>query len=361
MAEHQYIDLENSRAACDALADAAQIGVDTEFMREKTYFAQLCLVQFAVGEDLWCADPLGAADLTQFWDALLAPAWVLHSGRQDLEVVVQSSGRLPTSIFDTQVAAALLGHAPQMGYANLVAELFDIQLEKSQTRADWSRRPLSAAELKYAAEDVLWLLPAYEKLRQQLATSGRLEWAEQDSADLLDPALYVTAAGTAVDRVKGARNLQGRARRAAVRLADWRERRAEQSDKPRQWILRDSVLLDMAINNPRSNAQLGQLEGMQAGTVRRAGDELLALLLDAQQADDEHYVPPSRPDEAQKKLLKALQKKVNTVAQELKIAAEVIVPRRELSAALDGERQLRILRGWRREMVGNDLLELLNN
>lgn len=361
MAKHQYIDLAQPQAACDALADAAVIGVDTEFMREKTYYAQLCLVQFAVGTDLWCADPLGVDELKPFWDAILAPAWILHSGRQDLEVVVQSAGRLPTSLFDTQVAAALLGHAPQMGYANLVAELFDVELEKSQTRADWSRRPLSAAELKYAAEDVLWLLPAYEKLQQRLSAEGRLSWAEEDSADLLDPALYVTADGTAIERVKGARNLQDRARRAAVRLADWRERRAEQSDKPRQWILRDAVLLEMAVANPRTTPALGAIEGMHAGTVRRSGDELLALLLDAQHADDEPYEPPGRPDEAQKKLLKALQKAVAAVAKDLGIAAEVIAPRRELSAAVDGDRQLRVLRGWRREIVGNRLLELLDD
>ncbi|MGB5244976.1 MAG: ribonuclease D [Woeseia sp.] len=359
MVAHQFIDLAQPQPACQALAGAAQIGVDTEFMREKTYYAQLCLVQFSVGEDLWCADPLGAEDLSAFWDALLAPGWVLHSGRQDFEVVVQSAGRLPTQVFDTQVAAALLGHAPQMGYANLVAELFNVQLEKSHTRADWSRRPLSAAELKYAAEDVAWLLPAYEELRSRLAERDRLSWAEQDSADLLDPTLYVTAAGTAIDRVKGARNLQGRARRAAVRLAEWRERRAEQSDKPRQWVLRDAVLLEMAVSNPRSSAALGQIDGMQAGTVRRAGDELLELLRDADAADDEPYTAPARPDEAQKKLLKMLQKKVTACAQELGIAAEVLAPRRELLAAIDGAREERVLRGWRRDVIGLELLELL--
>ncbi|MBT8085229.1 MAG: ribonuclease D [Woeseia sp.] len=359
MAEHRYIDLAQPQAACDALTGAAQIGVDTEFMREKTYYAQLCLVQFSIGEELWCADPLAAENLDAFWDAILAPDWVLHSGRQDFEVVIQSSGRLPAGVFDTQVAAALLGHAPQMGYANLVNELFDVQLEKSHTRADWSRRPLSAAELRYAAEDVAWLLPACEELTKRLDAVGRLGWAEQDSAELLDRSLYEMAPGTAVDRVKGARNLQGRARRAAVRLADWRERRAEHSDKPRQWILRDAVLLDIAINNPSTVAALGRINNIQSGVVRHSGDDLLAILREAEQADDEHYVAPVRPDDAQKALLKALQKKVAARAKELGIAAEVLAPRRELSAAIDGNRQLRVLRGWRQELVGDDLLELL--
>jgi len=211
MADYRYLDLAQPQAACDALASADCVGVDTEFMRERTFFAQLCLVQFSVGENLWCADPLAADDLEDFWAALLRPAWVVHSGRQDFEVILQAAGRLPAEVFDTQVAAALLGYAPQLGYANLVAELFDVQLEKSHTRADWSKRPLAPEALDYAAEDVAWLLPAYDKLREQLTAAGRLDWAREDSADLLDRSLYEAAPGSAIERVKGARSLQGRA------------------------------------------------------------------------------------------------------------------------------------------------------
>ncbi len=360
MAEHTFIDLAEPAAACTALSGAARIGVDTEFMREKTYYARLCLVQFAVGDELWCADPLSADDLERFWDALLAPAWVLHSGRQDFEVVLHAAGRLPKQVFDTQVAAALLGHPPQMGYAHLVEKYFDVKLDKAHTRADWSRRPLSASVLTYAAEDVAWLLPACDRLQEQLEKRGRLEWAQQDSHELLDPSLYVTSPEAAVERVKGARALHGRARNAAAKLAAWREREAERSDKPRQWILRDAVLLDIAINNPATTDALGRIDNLASGTLRRAGDELLELLRKAESAE-ETYEPPSRPDAAQKALLKALQKTVSARAHELGIAAEVLAPRRELSAALEGERELRVLRGWRREQVGDAILEVLGD
>ncbi len=359
MPDYSYIDLSQPDAACDALADAGRIGVDTEFMRERTYAAELCLVQFAVGDRLWCADPLGAGDLSPFWDALLAPAWVVHSGRQDFEVILASAGSLPRDVFDTQVAAALLGHPPQLGYANLVADLFDVDLEKSQTRADWSKRPLSSAALKYAAEDVAWLLPAYERLAEELDRRGRLAWAVEDSLALLDPALYTTQPEAAIERVKAARNLRGRQRRAAARLAAWREQRAERSNKPRQWILRDAVLMDIATANPGSVAALGNIANLAPATVRRSGTELLDLLRDAERGD-EHYEPPARPDDAQKALLKALQKTVAARAKDLGIAAEVLAPRRELSAAVTGARDLRVFRGWRGDIVGRDLLKQLD-
>ncbi len=360
MPDYHFIDLAHPEAACAALAGASRIGVDTEFMREKTYSAKLCLVQFAVGEEYWCADPLQATELDEFWDTLLAPGWVVHAGRQDFEVVLAAAGRLPTDVFDTQVAAALLGHAPQIGYANLVRELFGADLAKSQTRADWSRRPLSPEALSYAAEDVEWLLPAWETLARELDRRGRLGWAQEDSLALTDPALYASDPGQAVERVKAAKNLRGRARRAAEMLAAWRERRAEKSDKPRQWILRDNVLVEIAASDPRSTAALGAIDGLPAGTLRRSGDELLGLLRDAATGDDS-YEPPGRPDEAQKALLKALQKRVAATAKELGIAAEVLAPRRELAAAAAGERNLRVFSGWRDGVVGRDLKRLLDS
>ena len=226
------------------------IGVDTEFMREKTFFAELCLLQISTRDRIFCADPLGAdgdgAPADDLWQAIMHSEWVLHSGRQDFEVIYQAAGRLPDNVFDTQVAAALLGFQPQIGYAGLVKELFDIELAKTHTRADWSKRPIADALLNYAAEDVQFLLPARDALIERLERSGRLDWALQDSRDLLDVALYQTDPGAAIQRLKGARNLRGRARAAAAALAAWREQQAIRSNRPRQWIIRDSVLVDLA-------------------------------------------------------------------------------------------------------------------
>ena len=208
------------------LGDYEKLGVDTEFMREKTYFAQLCLVQLATPGGVWCVDPIAGESLDDFWALICSRTWIVHSARQDIEVIFQTSTRMPAALFDTQVAAGLLGIQPQIGYAGLVNELFSVEIPKSHTRADWTRRPLPAELLHYAVEDVEYLLPACELLSERLDKVGRLAWAEQDSALLLDESLYTTDVSQAIDRLKGARNLRGRQRAAAAGLARWREEEA---------------------------------------------------------------------------------------------------------------------------------------
>ena len=205
----------------DDLSSPDFIGLDTEFMREKTFFAELCLVQISSGTSIYCVDPLGSADMASFWNNAMQTPWVVHSARQDIEVIYQAAERMPGALFDTQIAAGLLGYAPQMGYATLVSELFNVEIPKSHTRADWSRRPLADAVLQYAAEDVEYLLPAREILAERLDKLGRLHWADEDSALLLDPKLYDIDPQAAIKRLKGARNLRGQKRSAAARLAAW--------------------------------------------------------------------------------------------------------------------------------------------
>jgi len=340
------------------LDDAAAIGVDTEFMREKTYFAELCLVQLSAGSDIYCVDPLGGGALDAFWDTVLAKTWVAHSARQDIEVVYQAAGRMPAGLFDTQVAAGLAGYAPQIGYANLVETLFDARLPKSHTRADWSKRPLPHALLEYAAEDVEYLLPARDVLAARLDELGRLGWAEQDSAALLDAALYDLEPADAIDRVKGARRLRGQRRAAAARLAAWREREAIRSNRPRQWILRDNVLVDLAARQPQSTRDLGKVDGLAPRLAQRAGKALLAEIRESA-SDGNDYRPPAPPDETQKQQLKAMQAVVASRAEELGISAELIAPRRDLAAVVAGDRESRLFQGWRKELLGDDLAELL--
>lgn len=341
------------------LGDADRIGVDTEFMRESTYFSQLCLVQVATGRDIYCVDPLADEDQADFWEALCRPCWVLHSARQDIEVISQTAGRMPAQILDTQIAAALLGFQPQIGYANLVSELFSVDLPKTHTRANWAKRPLPERFLDYAAEDVEYLLPAWEELAGRLEAKGRLEWAEADSRALLDPALYEVEPSTAVLRLKGARNLRGGRRATAARLAEWREREALKRDRPRQWILRDPVLIDIACRMPKALKELADIDNMPARLVQRAGKEILAAVRQA--ASDAHdYRPPGAPDEQQKSLLKQMQRVVAKAADDLGIAAETIASKKELSAVIVGrEPDSRLFRDWRRDLVGNELAALL--
>ena len=341
------------------LRDHPLLGVDTEFMREKTFFAQLCLVQLAAPDRVYCVDPLAGNPMQAFWDETFGKTWVVHSARQDIEVIFQASGAMPARLFDTQIAAALLGMQPQIGYAGLVNELFDVDIPKSHTRADWSRRPLDDALLHYAVEDVEYLLPAYERLGERLEKAGRLSWAEQDSALLLDESLYAFDESQAVQRLKGARNFRGQRRSAAERLAVWREAEAARRNRPRQWILRDGALLDIAHNLPGTIADLRRIDGLPPKLVNRAGEDLLAVV--TRSADDEHgYQPPPAPNEQQKKLLKHMQAAVAARAGELGISPELLAPRKELSAAiLSNKTDSRVFLGWRREQIGDQLLRLL--
>ena len=335
------------------------LGIDTEFMREKTFFAQLCLVQIATPDRVFCIDPLAGNPMRSFWDTTFSQTWVVHSARQDIEVIFQTAGAMPAGLFDTQIAAALLGMQPQIGYAGLVKELFGAEIPKSHTRADWSQRPLPDELVHYAVEDVEYLLPAYEHLGERLEKAGRMEWAVQDSAMLLDESLYVFDETQAVQRLKGARNLRGRRRSAAERLTVWREAEAARRDRPRQWILRDSVLLDIALELPGTMNALQSIDGLPAKLVKRAGGELLAIV--ASSAEDSHdYQPPPAPNEQQKRLLKSMQSTVAKRAEELGISPELLAPRKELSAAiLSGRTDSRAFQGWRRDLIGEELLRLL--
>ena len=327
-----------------------RLGVDTEFMREKTYFAQLCLVQVATADAIYCVDPLSSSAMDGFWKTVFAKLWVVHSARQDIEVVSQAAGAMPGAVFDTQIAAGLLGFPAQMGYADLVNNLFDIDMPKSHTRADWSRRPLREAFLDYAAEDVEYLLPAYELLSERLEQAGRLQWAREDSARLLDPRLYDTGADQALSRLKGARNLRGRKRAAAARLAAWREAQAIRRNRPRQWIIRDTALLEIVHRLPESESDLGQIDGLPEKFLKREGRKLLQMIA-ASAGDENDYRPPRPPDEAQKALLKTMQARVQQCAGDLGIAAEALASKRELaSAIISGTEDARVFSGWRRDI-----------
>lgn len=357
MPAYTFVDQPDSIAA--VLESHAEVGLDTEFMRERTYFSQLCLVQVSANGDIYCVDPLGETMLNTFWSTLCRRTWIAHAARQDIEVIYQAAGRMPSGLFDTQVAAGLLGMQPQIGYGNLVQQLFDVELPKSHTRANWAERPLPERYLEYAAEDVEYLLPAYEALAERLDRKGRLAWAEADSMQLIDTGLYDIDPKSAIDRLKGARRLRGTQRAVAERLAEWRESEALARDKPRQWILRDNIIIDIAYKQPRKMDELRAIDDLPAKVVQRKGDAILERVSQAV-ANASNYRPPRAPDEAQKSLLKRMQKIVAECASDLDIAAETIASKKELSAVIiDGNRNSRVFEGWRRELIGDQLAALL--
>ena len=262
------------------LQGASRLAVDTEFMRESTYRAQLCLVQIASDTDCYLVDPLAGLDLAPLFATLAdrARPKILHAARQDLEVLLQTGGFVPAPVFDTQVAAALLGLPPQAGYAELVARQLGHSIDKGQTRTDWSRRPLSAAQLAYAADDVHHLLQLHTELAMALEARGRSAWHAEECAALENPALYRTEPGDAWRRFKGLGRLRPPEQSVARALAAWREERAIASDKPRGWILTDEAVLALATLAPTTMAELEQVRALPPGVVRKRGDELLALV-----------------------------------------------------------------------------------
>jgi len=356
----QYSMLERVDAIAADLSHSASIGLDTEFMREKTFFADLCLLQVATTDAIYCVDPLGSIDMREFWNVIMPLTWVAHSARQDIEVIYQTAGRMPSALLDTQIAAGLLGYAPQLGYAGLVSELFGIELPKSHTRANWSHRPLSDAELQYAAEDVAYLLPAWHKLAERLDKLGRLDWVREDSAALLDPALYDVDPAQAIQRLKGARNLRGRRRAAAARLAEWREAEALRANRPRQWIAKDAVLLEIANRLPRAMDELAAINDMPGGLARRSGRHILELINVSGAEDNAVPTPQLRPDETQKAQLADMQRMIAECAADLGLAAETVASKKELSAlVMDKPSYSRVLSGWRLGIVGESLRKLI--
>lgn len=353
------------RNLCDQLRGAAWLAVDTEFIREKTYRAQLCLIQLGTHDIVACIDTLALDDLDPLFELLDDPGTlkVFHAGSQDLEIFHDITGRLPQPLFDTQIAATLAGFGDQVGYAELVRRMLDVQLDKTQTRTDWSARPLDPAQLSYAGDDVLYLGRVYERLRDQLEGQGRLAWLDDDFAALADPARYRIDPDETWRRVKGNAQLRGRQRALLRALAAWRERRAMAADKPRRWILGDDALLAMARGAPTGREALGRIRGLSEGLIRRHGADLLELIQTALEQPVEAAPEPSRPaplGREQEALVDALMGLLRLQGARHGIAPAALGTRRELEALVRGDREVEMLKGWRRGLVGEPLQSFLS-
>ncbi len=353
--------------ACAALRRSPRVALDTEFMRERTYHAQLCLVQLADAERIVVVDPIaileGKGTLGPLHDLLADTAVlkVLHSGRQDLEIFAQQMGSVPAPLFDTQVAASLLGLGDQIGYANLVQRLLAVTLEKLHTRIDWSVRPLPRGAMEYAADDVRYLLAVHAALRTELGQRERLEWLDAEFAQLARLDSYRTDPDDAWRKVRGSQRLTEPQRARLAALAAWRERTALEVDRPRGWVLKDDVIIDIARRNPVDKAELAELRDMPPAVVKRRGAEILAALSAAGGAEAP-VLEPARPrltpeQDGVVDLLAALTRKR---AAEHGVAVGNLAARRELERLVLGERELEVLSGWKRETVGNALLAALD-
>jgi ribonuclease D len=346
VADHDALTL-----ALERLENAPLVALDTEFIRERTYRPELCLIQLATPE--WCfgVDCLAELDLSPLFEMLAAPrrGWVVHSARQDLEVIWNSGERLPSVLLDTQVAGALVGLPPQLGLQDLLAELLGVRLDKEHTRSDWTRRPLPEAALAYALDDVRHLLPAWRALEERLAELGRIEWFEEDCRRVLAEPL-VTEPVAVARRLRGIAELPLEQRAAALALVAWREERASGANRPRRWILADDTLAKIATRLPSTPQELGRLPGVTPSFATRWGDQILAAL-DARGAWAEAADALGRASRPDKQKLAALKEIVQQRAAALGIHAEVLATRRDLAAVAVGEAPTELREGWRAEQL----------
>lgn len=351
---------------CRTLAGAEWIAVDTEFLRERTYSARLCLVQVASHDVVAIIDPLtlrddGLAPLVTLLDSERLRK-VLHAARQDLEVFHDLEQRVPAPVFDTQIAAAYLGYDDQVGYAALVAALTGVTLDKAHTRTDWSVRPLSTAQLQYAADDVHYLRPVYEALHEQLAQRGRLAWVEEDCRRLTQASLYRNDPAEAWRRLRGGADLAPANQQVLCALAEWREREAQERNLPRAWVLRDEVLFELARHTPENAQGLVSIRGLEDSARRRHGEAILANIATARQAEAVARWPRLLPlTPAQNALAKQLMGLIRELAQQMALAPAVVATRRDVEKLVRGADPAQLFHGWRAELVGPSLATVLES
>jgi ribonuclease D len=359
-------DTEELAAFCERARASRLVALDTEFMREKTYFAKLCLIQACAADESVIIDPLTIADLSPLM-ALLADTSVLkvvHAGSQDMEIFYRLANVAIAPIFDTQIAATLAGFPSQVGYARLVKELYDVDIDKSDTFTDWARRPLTAAQIKYALADVTYLPGMYETLRDRLEKDGRLQWVERDFERMSDPATYEVVPEQQFRRIKRASSLSKRQLGVLQQVTAWREREAQRRDLPKRWIVSDETLLEVARRQPADASAMADIRGMSPRALGAGGAGLLAAVAAGLALTDEQLPKiPKRPRniidiEGIVELMSAL---VRVRAAESGVAVPLLASRGDLERLAGGDREDNpLLGGWRRALIGEELVALID-
>jgi ribonuclease D len=352
-------------AFCQRLSDAPYITVDTEFMREKTYWPILCLVQVAGPDEAHAIDPLAPGiDLSPLF-ALMVNERVLkvfHAARQDVEIFHHLSGAIPRPLFDTQVAAMVCGFGDAVSYETLASQLAHARIDKSLRFTDWAQRPLTDRQLHYALSDVTHLRPAYEALRKRLDHDGRADWLVEEMALLTDPATYVTEPADAWRRLKP-RSSSPRFLMVLKELAAWREREAKERDLPRQRVIRDEALMEIAAHAPTTVEDLARTRGLSKGAAEgRQGAALLETVGKALAAPESEWPsPPERNDlpRGMGPVVDLLKVLLKLKCDQHAVAQRLIASSPEIEhIAADDHADVPAMRGWRRTLFGDDALRL---
>lgn len=362
---HVITTTEELRSLCNRLAAADFVAVDTEFMREQTYWPKLCLIQMAGPEDEAIVDPLAQGiDLEPFWALMADPAVVkvFHAARQDVEIVYGCAKRMPTPIFDTQVAAMVCGFGESVSYVSLVKKVTGKDLDKSSRFTDWSRRPLSQKQLVYALGDVTHLRHVYRHLKDDLDRNDRTHWLQEEMSTLTDVATYDTKPEDAWKRLK-LRVKNRKALAVLMELAAWRERMAQAQNVPRGRVLRDEALYDIASQAPTDAEQLAQLRTLSEGFSRSSRAREIVEAVKAGLARDPKTVPPvphgHAPAAEVGATIELLRVLLKAAAARHRVAPRMIADSEDLERiATEAEPDIPVMKGWRRELFGEDALRL---
>jgi ribonuclease D len=353
------------QALCETLSGGEFVTVDTEFLREQTFWPQLCLIQLAGRDAEAVVDPMAPGiDLAAFYKLMADEriVKVFHAARQDIEIVVTKAGVVPAPVFDTQVAAMVCGFGDSISYVNLVKKVNGADIDKSSRFTDWSRRPLSDKQLEYALGDVTHLRDVYLYLKKEIDATGRTSWLTEEMATLTSPSTYDTNPENAWQRLK--LRVKGRKSLAVlVELATWRERLAQAQDVPRGRIIRDDALYDIANQMPVTPEALGQLRSLSDGFGRSQRAREIIDAVKAGLARDTKSLPKLERGEALSaeatatlELLKVLLK---AAAAEHRVAPRMIADAEALEQlATENEPDIQALKGWRRQLFGEQALRL---
>ncbi|MGI9286629.1 MAG: ribonuclease D [Pseudomonadales bacterium] len=363
---HELVtDATRLQTLCAAWQQMDAIALDTEFVRTNTYYAMLGLVQIYDGEQARLLDPL-QPDLQAPLATILGNAKlvkVLHSCSEDIQILQSYCGVEIVNVFDTQIAAAMSGFGFSLSYQKLVESICGVQLPKDATRSDWLQRPLADAQLDYAALDVIYLLDVYTRLRSQLERDQRLSWLQEDCEELLTQVQTAVEQDELYLRVKVAWQLNPKELHILRALCSWREEQAVQRDKPRNWIVSDRAFVALAKRQPTALQELNPIDDLSSHAIKRYGKTLLDLIVRCT-ADEASMYPPSLPKplgRGQNALLKKLKALVRDKAEQLKVAPEVVVRKKDyeqlLRNAESGELAANSLPGWRHAIIGTELID----
>ncbi|VAW66392.1 Ribonuclease D [hydrothermal vent metagenome] len=362
-----YINSNQSLAlTCDTIRFSKVLCIDTEFHRETTYYPELALIQVSNGETTCCIDPLSITDFTPFLALLTNPAIikVLHACQQDLEIFHHLFNTLPSPVVDTQIAAGLLGYGDQIGYAALIKKELNIDIDKSQTRTDWMKRPLSKEQLLYAASDVYYLAKAYPRIVKELTSLNRMEWLKSDFSALCQPAQYTVDAQSIWKKVKGNQKLNGLQLAILQQLAAWREDKAQLRNRPRRRLLPDDALIDIARLKPNSVEKLLQLRSLNK--TRLGGEDALQLLhcmknaLELPEESWPKHIKRHKLNAKEDALVDALSAILKLQAAEHRITPLNFATRKDLEALLQGQTDAPLMQGWRYTHAGQAIEAFLS-